>query len=232
MVSLSFKRILVVSVIIGGFFFWGAGLVFAATVSDLLADTTGVTNLSDSPTGKTGVTNLSDSPATGGTNATLPQLGPKSIPILIAKIADFLITLAIPLAVLMIIWAGFMFVTAQGDTSKISKAKKNLLYTIIGVLVILASKVLVVYIQEALTGGKSRANALLGSIRNTLNTIVELLFVLATVYFFWGVVSYIRGTGNEEALKVGKRHMIWGIVGMTVMLGAWGIVNLIANYVQ
>ena len=227
MARLSFKKILVASVIIGGFFFWGTGVVFAEETQ---------TNLNTSSATKNDIgetkTDLSIGSATGGTNATLPQLGPKSIPILIAKIADFLITLAIPLAVLMIIWAGFMFVTAQGDTSKISKAKKNLLYTIIGVLVILASKVLVVYIQSALTGGSSRANALLGSIRNTLNTIVELLFVLATVYFFWGVISYIGAAGDESKLRDGKRHMIWGIVGMVIMAGAWSLVTILANYIQ
>ena len=87
-------------------------------------------------------------------------------------------------------------------------------------------------VASVIVGGGSSAASFFDQIRGTLNLVIELLFVLATVYFFWGVINYIGAAGDESKLRDGKRHMIWGIVGMTVMLGAWGIVNLIANYVQ
>ncbi len=42
-------------------------------------------------------------------------------------------------AILMFIWAGFLFLTAQGDPTKISSAKKALMWGIIGTAVALLS---------------------------------------------------------------------------------------------
>jgi len=59
--------------------------------------------------------------------------------------------------------------------------------------------------------------------------IILLLFVLSLVMFFWGVADYIRGSDNEEARKTGKDHMIWGIVGIFIMVSAWGIILIVTN---
>ena len=48
------------------------------------------------------------------------------------------------------------------------------------------------------------------------------LFMWGFVRFFWDLSN--GGEGNE-----GKQHMIWGIVGMFVMVAWLGIVNLITN---
>ena len=73
-------------------------------------------------------------------------------------------------------------------------------------------------------------NTLLGNVRGTLSIIIGLLFVLVTLYFIWGVIQYVGAGGDEEKLKKGRQHMVWGIVGMAVMAMAWGIVGLLVNY--
>lgn len=47
--------------------------------------------------------------------------------------------LAIPVIVMFIIYAGFLFVTAGGDESQIETAKKTAVYTLIGASIILAA---------------------------------------------------------------------------------------------
>ncbi len=47
--------------------------------------------------------------------------------------------IALPIISLFIVYAGFQFVTAQGNTSKLEAAKKNFLYVIIGALLILGA---------------------------------------------------------------------------------------------
>ena len=39
------------------------------------------------------------------------------------------------LVVIMFIWAGILFVTAQGDPAKISQAKKAVIWAVVGVIV-------------------------------------------------------------------------------------------------
>ena len=63
-------------------------------------------------------------------------------------IIDFLFYLALAVAPIMIIIAGFHFITAMGDPAKILIAKKIILWTLIGLLVIISSKGLIALIQQ------------------------------------------------------------------------------------
>ncbi len=62
-----------------------------------------------------------------------------------------------------------------------------------------------------------------------LNPIITLLFALAVVYFLWGVSQFILNSESDEAREKGKMHMIWGIVGIFIMIAVFGIIRLIAN---
>jgi len=61
--------------------------------------------------------------------------------------------------------------------------------------------------------------------------VIELLFVLALIYFLWGIVQYVLHMNSPADRQTGQRHMFWGIVGLAIMLGAFGIVNLVFNSV-
>jgi len=64
-----------------------------------------------------------------------------------------------------------------------------------------------------------------------LNPIIILLFALATLLFAWGVVQYVLGgQGSEEKSRIGKRVMVYGIIGMFIMTSAWGIVYLLCDF--
>ena len=54
---------------------------------------------------------------------------------IITNIADYAYTLLLVAAVIAFVWAGFMFLTAQGEPEKLNKAKMMVVYSIIGVLV-------------------------------------------------------------------------------------------------
>ena len=69
----------------------------------------------------------------------------------------------------------------------------------------------------------------LSRIKNILYAVIALLFVLVTLYFIWGIVQYISAGGDEEKMKQGKQHMIWGVIGMAVMAAAWGLVKVLID---
>ncbi len=66
-------------------------------------------------------------------------------------------------------------------------------------------------------------------ITQIVNPVIELLFALALVYFLYGVFEFIANQSNDEAKTKGKSHMLWGIVGLTIMMGVWGILNVLLN---
>ncbi|MBU0611818.1 pilin [Patescibacteria group bacterium] len=65
-------------------------------------------------------------------------------------------------------------------------------------------------------------------IGSILNTIIPVLIVLGVVYFVWGVVQYVMAS-EEDAKKKGRDRMIWGIIGLVVIVGMWGLVTIITN---
>lgn len=62
-----------------------------------------------------------------------------------------------------------------------------------------------------------------------LNPVIALMTAGALVYFIVGVITFIANADNEEARNKGKRHIMYSIIGLVVMVGVWGILQLIAN---
>ena len=70
-------------------------------------------------------------------------------------------------------------------------------------------------------------------INQILSPLVVLLFGAGLVLFLWGVVNYVIGAqGNETKLKQGKQAIIWGIVGMTIMASAWGLIAMLCSFFE
>lgn len=65
-----------------------------------------------------------------------------SIPEFIETLLNIVVTIGVPLVALAIIYTGFLFVTAQGNSEKLTTAKNALLYTLIGAGLVLGAWVL------------------------------------------------------------------------------------------
>ncbi len=69
------------------------------------------------------------------------------IPSFIEAILNIVLTIGVPIVALAIIYCGFLFVTAQGSAEKITKAKKALMFTLIGAALLLGSWILATAIK-------------------------------------------------------------------------------------
>lgn len=74
-----------------------------------------------------------------------------SIQELVDSVISWVITFGMVLAPLMIIIAAYYFITAMGDPAKIKKAKDIILWTIVGIVIILLSRGIILIIQDILT---------------------------------------------------------------------------------
>jgi hypothetical protein len=70
---------------------------------------------------------------------------------LIGKIVDVLIAIGIPVAVVFIIYAGFLFVTAGGSEDKVTKAKETLIWTLAGTALLVGAKTIASALQSTVT---------------------------------------------------------------------------------
>lgn len=70
------------------------------------------------------------------------------------------------------------------------------------------------------------AFSILTTIANILNYIVPILITVAVIHFIWGVIQYTV-TADEEAKKKAKNMIIYGIIGLFVIVSFWGLVGIV-----
>jgi len=59
-----------------------------------------------------------------------------------------------------------------------------------------------------------------------INPIINVVFAAALVLFLFGLLRFVLSRGDENVLAAGKQHMVWGVIGMTVMISVYAILWL------
>ncbi len=67
------------------------------------------------------------------------KLGCDTIPGCIEILLNAVVKVALPVAAIMIIWSGFLFLTALGSEEKIKKARSTLTWTLIGLAIVVGA---------------------------------------------------------------------------------------------
>lgn len=86
---------------------------------------------------------------------TIPNpLGCQDIGCVLERIASFLLKVAAPILTIMVLWAGFLFLTSAGNPQGIEKARKTLLWAVIGFAIVLINWGFASIVKEIIGGGK------------------------------------------------------------------------------
>lgn len=85
--------------------------------------------------------------STGGKASIVNPLGFDSITEVLLAILDVLVIFMIPIIILFIIYAGFLYVTARGNQSTIETAHRTLAYAVVGGLLVLGARALLAVIE-------------------------------------------------------------------------------------
>ncbi len=62
-----------------------------------------------------------------------------------------------------------------------------------------------------------------------VNPIVAIMFAAALVAFLWGVRGFITSADNPEARAKGAGQIMWGIIGMALMIMSFTIVRIVVQ---
>lgn len=71
---------------------------------------------------------------------------------LISNITNFLITIAIPLAVVVILYGGFLLLTARGSEPQINSGKQAITAAVIGLVIVFTSYIIYNLVIRAIFG--------------------------------------------------------------------------------
>ena len=52
---------------------------------------------------------------------------------------------------------------------------------------------------------------------------------ISVLVFVYGAVEFIAGADNDQKRSDGKRHLIWGVIGIFIMVSVFGILNVLVR---
>ncbi|MEK7114221.1 MAG: hypothetical protein AAB850_01590 [Patescibacteria group bacterium] len=63
-------------------------------------------------------------------------------------------------------------------------------------------------------------------VEQIINPLILLLAATAFVVFLWGLFQFIAHAGDEAKRVEGRKAVLWGIIGLVIIFGAYGIINI------
>lgn len=66
-------------------------------------------------------------------------------------------------------------------------------------------------------------------LRDLGNLFTYLLIAAAVIFIIWNVVVYLIKGSEEDARKKAASSILWGVVGLFIILSIWGLVNILMN---
>ena len=83
---------------------------------------------------------------------------------------------------------------------------------------------------QQITGSNPITNfdTLVGRLTNIGNVVIELLIAFAVIYIIINVVRFIM-SGDDTKRSELRTSILWGIVGLFVILSIWGLVRILTN---
>lgn len=160
------------------------------------------------------------------------------------KVALFVRAISIFIGVILLInltISGYRLMTSQGEDERIGREKTFLKNFLLGVFMILfAESIIQIF---AAMGGKSLpgsdaegieagAMAQIGVIEivGVINFILGFVAIAALIMFLLAVIYLLISFGNDERVGRAKTIVINTLIGILVCMAAYGIVNLLLNY--
>ncbi len=126
-------------------------------------------------------------------------------------------------AILYIVIAGFLYITARGDDGAIKKSKESITYAVIGLVVVALAESIGAIFDPARGINIGGANILIISITNFL---LALIGSVAVIYMVYGGYLYMTARGDSGQVSKATKA-IWGaITGILVAIFAYTIVSI------
>ncbi|HEY4524913.1 MAG TPA: hypothetical protein VJL39_00940 [Candidatus Paceibacterota bacterium] len=74
---------------------------------------------------------------------------------------------------------------------------------------------------------QSVSNIITKFVGEVVNPIIAVFFAIGFLIFVYGIFEFIMGMRKGAINDEGKSHMLWGLVGMLIMVSVLGIINLL-----
>ena len=160
---------------------------------------------------------------------------------LISTILDTIYKIVVGLSLIFIVIGGIMYMVSSGNDEKMAKAKKIVIYAIMGLAITVGAAIFLKEIATALgirndlftVGGDNiekledveGMQTVMGRVISLLLTSLGMLGIIGLVI---GGIWYLNAGGNEDKMEIGKKTLIYSVLGLVIAIGSLIIVKQIA----
>lgn len=96
--------------------------------------------------------------------------------------------------------------------------------------VIIAGILLMPFVAFGAIGdGVGNFAKLISFLTDGLKLAAGLIISLAVVYFLWNVFGFVMSAGDQEARAEKQKGIIYGVIGIAVMVSIWGLVTFLTQ---
>lgn len=147
----------------------------------------------------------------------------------IRGIYTFIQTAIASIAILMLVIAGFRLVANAGDEEAVAKLKRQIMYGVMGLILVAVSEFVVkdiVFADQGQRFGAERGRELIVGFTNFISGFIALTAFISFLYA--GYLYVVSGSGvvEDQSDKV-KKIVIGGIIGLLIAAGSFAIVNTV-----
>lgn len=134
------------------------------------------------------------------------------------------------IAVAMVIYSGYMYITSQGDPGKMTKGKKSLMSAIIGVVIAMGATVIVntfKIILNITSNGWQQNTVTQADVQNAFNWAYGMAGLVAVIFIIKSGVDYLLSQGDPGKTQKATRGLIYSVIGLVIVL----LASLITGFV-
>lgn len=150
----------------------------------------------------------------------------------IAKIWEWGFGVILAISVLMLVVGGIAYMSAAGDENRIDQARQMVSGSMIATAIVLLSGVIRKWLfkpAEDLNVQVVQASDTVRLITNITNMLLGAVAGVALVALIWSGYQYLSARGQPEKIVQAKRAGTYALIGLSISILAYFIVDLVAG---
>ena len=152
---------------------------------------------------------------------------------LVVNIYGMITDIASYVAVLLVMYGGFLYITSSGDPGKAVKGRKTIINSVIGIAIVKGGDVILSFIRTIATkasrqslGGGSGISKLMGYVAGRA---VFWGGIVAVLMIIWGALQYTASAGDPGKATKAKKTIVQASIGLALMIFAAVIIMTVIN---
>lgn len=151
----------------------------------------------------------------------------ENIWIIVTNISNDIVVIAAYLVLGYVIYGGYLYLLANGDTTKVTAGKKTLIHAFTGLAIVMLAKIIVGTIHLALFnskgafGGEECLNdeCITGTdlVGNLIEWVIGISGLVAAAFVVIGAIGYITSSGDSSKLQKAKNTILYAIIGLAIV---------------